>query len=285
MTFSIVAFDPRAGEFGVAAQSKFLAVGAVVPWAAAGVGAVATQALANPSYGPDGLALLRKKMNPVDVVARLVSSDPERDLRQVAAIDTHGRTAAHTGSGCTPWAGHVCAKYFGVQGNLLAGDGVLRAMADGFERSEAELAVGMIAALRAGQRAGGDRRGQQSACLLVVRKGGGYGGFNDRRIDLRVDDHPEPIEELARLYRLHRLTFTRPRRQDLVRISGAVRTVVERCLRGLGYAAGLEEAVRDFHLNENLEERMIRPGYIDRDVLDLMKKKALEPDGRFEEKE
>jgi uncharacterized Ntn-hydrolase superfamily protein len=274
MTFSIVAFDPATGELGVAAQSKFLAVGAVVPWAEAGVGAVATQAYANTSYGPAALALLKKKMNPVDVVAKLTSADPDRELRQIGVVDTRGRSAGHTGANCYPFAGQVCAKNFCAQGNLLANDDVIRCMVDAYERSTSSLPLKLIATLRAGQRAGGDKRGQQSACLLVVKPNGGYGGFNDRYVDLRVDEHPEPIEELARLYKLHQLFFTRPAKKDLIRVHGPVAATVERCLKKLGFDGDLPRALNDFYHNENFEERMIRPMYIDREVFEYLKTKA-----------
>jgi uncharacterized Ntn-hydrolase superfamily protein len=274
MTFSMVAFDPKTGELGVAAQSKFLAVGAVVPFLQAGVGAVATQAHANTAYGPLGLALLKKKMNPVDVVAKLTADDEECDVRQVGVLDTRGRSAGFTGKKCYPFAGHVCGKNFSAQGNLLANDSVIRAMVDAFEISSGALPIRLIAALRAAQRQGGDKRGQQSACLVVVKEGSGYGGMNDRYIDLRVDDHPQPIEELDRLLRLHRMYFTKPHRKDLVKVTGGLATTVENCLRKLGYDGPLSKALYDFHHNENFEERILRPMYIDRDVLNYLKNKA-----------
>lgn len=198
-TFSIVAFDPKTGDLGVAVASRVLAVGAVVPYAQAGVGAIATQAFANTTYGPKGLVLLRKGLTPEQVLKRLLAEDKDREQRQVGIVDAKGRAAAFTGKKCLPWAGHLVGKGYAVQGNILAGEQVVKAMAQAFENTKGELAERLMAALEAGESAGGDARGKQSAALLVVRKGGGYGGFDDRYIDLRVDDHPEPVKELRRL--------------------------------------------------------------------------------------
>jgi len=206
-TFSIVAYDSMAEEWGVVVESKFLAVGAVVPWAKAGVGGIATQAWGNTTYGPEGLTLLGMGISAQKVVEILTSQDPDRDQRQLGIVDAQGRAAAWTGDGCLSWAGHIVGKGFSVQGNILTGEQVVRKMADAFRTSKGPLGRRLIAALRAGQEAGGDKRGRQSAALLVVRKGGGYSGYNDRFIDLHVDDHPHPIEELERLYNLHEQTF------------------------------------------------------------------------------
>ena len=183
----------------MAVASRVLAVGAVVPYAQGGVGAVATQAFANTTYGPKGLALLRKGLTPEQVLKRLLAEDKDREQRQVGIVDAKGRAAAFTGKKCLPWAGHLVGKGYTVQGNILAGEQVVKAMAQAFESTKGELAERLMAALEAGEAAGGDARGKQSAALLVVRKGGGYGGFDDRYIDLRVDDHPEPVKELRRL--------------------------------------------------------------------------------------
>ena len=212
-TFSIVAVDPETGEVGVAVESKFLAVGSVVPWAKAGVGAVATQAWANTSYGPEGLKLLAAGEAAEAVIKKMTDADQNRDQRQVAVIAADGKAANFTGSGCLDWAGGITGKNFAVQGNLLAGEAVVEAMAESFRASEGKgvaLAQRLIDALRAGQKAGGDKRGRQSAALLVVRQGWGYGGFSDRFRDLRVDDHATPIEELQRLYDLHQKIVPRP---------------------------------------------------------------------------
>jgi uncharacterized Ntn-hydrolase superfamily protein len=213
-TFSIVAFDPATGELGVAVESKYFGVGSVVPWAKAGVGAVATQARGKMSFGPDGLRLMEAGKSPREALDTLLADDPLRAERQVGMIDAKGRTAAHTGDDCLEFAGHREGKNFTVQGNLLAGEKVLAAMADAYEEAQkkegTELADWLLAALQAGQAAGGDRRGQQSAALLVVVAGGGPGGDNDRYMDLRVEDHPRPIEELARLRDLHREFYGPP---------------------------------------------------------------------------
>ncbi len=207
-TFSIVARDPATGELGVAVESKYFGVGSVVPWAKAGVGAVATQSLAKITYGSEGLELMKKGISPREALDRLTAADAGRERRQVGMIDATGRTAAFTGKECIAWAGHRDGRDFTVQGNLLAGEAVLTAMAEAFGKARtvagSELAEWLVAALTAGQAAGGDRRGQQSAALLVVRESGGPGGDSDRAIDLRVEDHGKPIEELARLLKLHR---------------------------------------------------------------------------------
>ncbi len=207
-TFSIVAFDPATGDLGVAVESKYFGVGSVVPWARAGVGAVATQARAKVSFGPQGLRFLKAGKSSRETLDALLAADPLRAQRQVGVIDAHGRTAAHTGAECFAFAGNRDGKNYTVQGNLLAGESVLTAMAEAYERAQteqgSELADWLLAALAAGQAAGGDRRGQQSAALLVVRAGGGPGGDNDRYCDLRVEDHATPIAELARLRAMHR---------------------------------------------------------------------------------
>ncbi|NNM31059.1 MAG: DUF1028 domain-containing protein [Akkermansiaceae bacterium] len=210
-TFSIVACDPETGELGVAVASKFPAVGAVVPWARAGVGAVATQSAANTTFGPDGLALLARGTRPEEALEILTRADPGKPRRQAGIVDAAGRTATFTGAECLPWAGGRTGKNFAVQGNLLAGPEVVDAMARAFKKAAGPLADRLLAALTAGQAAGGDRRGRQSAALLVVRKGWGYGAFNDRFRDLRVDDHPMPIAKLRRVLEQHRRLFPRPR--------------------------------------------------------------------------
>ena len=210
-TFSVVAADPRTGEVGVAVQSRFLAVGAVVPWAQAGAGAVATQSLANTTYGPEGLRLLAAGKSPDDVVKTLTEKDPARAVRQLGVVSADGRAATFTGAECNAWAGGRIGRNFAVQGNILAGEAVVQAMAESLEKSEGgELAQRMIDALAAGQAAGGDKRGMQSAALLVVREGWGYAGLSDRYRDLRVDDHATPIAELQRLYDLHKALFPQP---------------------------------------------------------------------------
>jgi len=206
-TFSIVGYDPRTGELGVAVQSKFFAVGAVVPWAKAGVGAVATQSFANTTFGPHGLEMLAKGRSPQEVVdALLAGDDPKgRPQRQVGVVDAQGRSAAYTGEECMAWAGHRTGENYTAQGNILVGEETVAAMANAFETTEGMLGEKLMRALEAGQAAGGDSRGQQSAAILVVKEGGGYGGYDDRYCDLRVDDHQEPIRELRRLFDMWRI--------------------------------------------------------------------------------
>ncbi len=203
-TFSLVGYDPDTGDLGVAVQSKFFAVGAVVPWARAGVGAVATQALANTTYGPSGLDMLTGGSSAAEAVAALTAADAGRDQRQLGIVDAAGNAASFTGEACLAWAGGRTGKHYAAQGNILAGPGVVDAMAETFEATDGDLADRLVAALAAGQAAGGDARGRQSATLLVVRARGGYARLNDRYVDLRVDDHPAPIAELRRLLGMRR---------------------------------------------------------------------------------
>ena len=209
-TFSIVARDPSTGELGVAVQSKFIAVGSVVPYAEAGVGAIASQALGNTRYGPVGLRLLRDGKTAGETVRLMTQADPVRERRQLGIITPDGNASIHTGRKCLAWAGGQTGPHYAVQGNLLTGPQVTQAMARAFEDANGTLAERMIESLRAGQKAGGDKRGRQSAALLIVREGWGYARLNDRFRDLRVDDHPTPIEELERIYRIHRKVFPRP---------------------------------------------------------------------------
>jgi len=209
-TFSIVAFDPETGDLGVAVQSKFFGVGSVVPWAKAGVGAIATQAWADTSFGPTGLRLLDAGNSPEQTIGKLIDRDPGRETRQLGVVDAKGRAAAYTGGKTMEWTGDIVGKGFTVQGNILVGRRVLEAMAEAFHASKAAFPERLLSALKAGQLAGGDRRGRQSAALLVVREGGGYAGHNDRYVDIRVEDHPKPIEELGRLLALHRKFFEVP---------------------------------------------------------------------------
>jgi uncharacterized Ntn-hydrolase superfamily protein len=201
-TFSIVAYDPERQEWGIAVASKFLAVGSVVPWAKAGVGAIATQSHANTSYGPKGLELLGEGKSAEEVIKLLTEEDPGKDVRQVGIVDSKGNTATYSGSKCTAWAGGKTGKNYACQGNILAGEAVVDDMAKAFEDSKGPLAWRLLAALEAAEKAGGDKRGKQSAAILVVRDKAGYSGFNDRMIDFRVDDHANPVQELARILAL-----------------------------------------------------------------------------------
>jgi uncharacterized Ntn-hydrolase superfamily protein len=198
-TFSIAAYDPDKQEWGVAVASKYLAVGSVVPWAKAGVGAVATQASVNATFGPRGLELLAEGKSPEEVVKTLTEADKGKEFRQLGLVDARGEVAAFTGPKCNAWAGHKTGKHYTCQGNILAGEAVVADMAKAFEDAKGPLAWRMMAALEAAEKAGGDKRGKQSAAILVVREKAGPNGFNDRFIDLRVDDHDNPIPELARI--------------------------------------------------------------------------------------
>ncbi len=209
-TFSIVARDIQTGELGVAVQSKFIAVGSVVPFAKAGVGAIASQAWGNPRYGPIGLQLIASGESPKKTVETVTAADPMHQHRQLGIVGIHGSPFTFTGSQCMEWAGGKAGENFAVQGNLLTGPEVIEQMASAFENLHGTLAERMIAALHAGQEAGGDKRGRQSASLLVVREGWGYSGLSDRFRDIRIDDHLNPIIELDRIYRLHRKVFPRP---------------------------------------------------------------------------
>jgi uncharacterized Ntn-hydrolase superfamily protein len=201
-TFSIVAYDPERKEWGVGVASKYLAVGAVVPWAKAGAGAVATQSYADPSYGPKGLDLMGQGKSAEETIKALTGGDKGRDNRQLGMVDAQGEVANFTGSGCLPWAGARSGKYYSCQGNLLTGPEVVEAMAKSFEESKGQLAWRLMDALEVGEKAGGDKRGKQSAAILVVRERGGAGGYNDRAVDFRVDDHEKPVQELARILAL-----------------------------------------------------------------------------------
>ena len=203
-TFSIVARDPATGEMGVAVQSHYFSVGPVVPWAEAGVGAVATQSLVLIDYGPNGLALMKKGLTAPQALDRLVQADTARAGRQVAMVDASGNVAAWTGPRCIPEAGHHTGKQYSVEANLMANEKVWPAMAKAYESAKGDLAERMLAALEAGQAAGGDIRGRQSAAILIVKAKSTGKPWNDRVMDLRVEDSPEPIKELARLVRLRR---------------------------------------------------------------------------------
>ncbi len=278
-TFSIAAFDPETDSLGVAVQSKFLAVGSVVPWARAGVGAVATQAMANYNYGPRGLDLMAEGRTAEETVEALTSSDEGRDHRQLGVVDAQGRAATYTGAECFDWAGGATGEHYAAQGNILVGRETVDAMARAYEGSGGDLAARLLAALDAGQEAGGDSRGEQSAALLVVREGGGYGGDNDRVIDLRVDDHPHPIGELIRIRDLHTLYFGETGPEDVVAIDGDVREQVVESLRRRGYLRreddpddeALYRALTVFMGTENFEEREQARGYLDRAVLEFMR--------------
>jgi len=267
-TYSIVACDLDAGEWGVAVQSKFLAVGSVVPWAEPEVGAVATQAYANPRYGPDGLALLGQGLSAEEVVKRLTDADDGRDERQVGVVDAAGRGATFTGAGCNAWAGGRTGAGYAAQGNILVSGETVGALADTFEASSGSLADRLLESLAAGQAAGGDSRGQQSAALLVVRRDGGYAGLSDVVLDLRVDDHATPIEELRRLYVLHDHLFGKTPRDRWLTVDDELRAEIDKRVRALGY-----ERLEDWAGAANLEERIDGDAEIDPVVLSELRRR------------
>jgi uncharacterized Ntn-hydrolase superfamily protein len=279
-TFSIVAFDPRNGDLGVAVQSKFPAVGAVVPWAKAKVGVIATQASANVTYGPDGIKLLDEGFSAQETLRKLLTGDPLPELRQVAIVDSKGQVAVHTGKECIEWAGHVTGEGYSCQGNILASSKVVESMAAGFEETSGDLIDKLIRALVAGQAAGGDRRGQQSAAILVVREKGGYQGFTDRYLDLRVDDHPAPIEELKRVLKIYDMTMlSREDPRNLLEINRDIARIVQTDLEKLGTYKGpitgtfddlTKKALEDWVNVHNFENRMNKPGRIWKSILDYM---------------
>jgi uncharacterized Ntn-hydrolase superfamily protein len=277
MTFSIVGYCPIEKEWGIAVQSKFLAVGAVVPFARAGVGAVATQSYANTTYGPRALELFAEGKTAEEALQIIMGDDQDHHLRQVGLIDAHGNAATFTGEGCYHWAGGVIGSHFAAQGNILVDEKTVEAMADIFTNKEGSLAERLLAALEAGQEAGGDSRGQQSASLLVVKEKGGYAGFNDRYIDLRVDDHPEPIKELIRIYHLQQLHFAPTKPDYIVSIEDQVKEDLTLNLDRLGYLSkepDLLQALKTYIHTENFENREQAEGFIDLDILEYMKKQG-----------
>jgi uncharacterized Ntn-hydrolase superfamily protein len=274
-TYSIVACDLERGEWGVGVQSKFLAVGAVVPWAEPHVGAVATQAFANVTYGPDGLGLLREEVPAHEVVRRLTEADEGREHRQLGIVDGQGGAATYTGSSCMEWAGGLTGEGYAAQGNILVSEETLTALAEAFEASErAPLAERLLEALAAAQLAGGDRRGLQSASLLVVQKKGGYGGTSDVSVDLRVDDHERPIEELERIYAMHDLLFGQTPREEWLEVDEQLAAELRERLDRLGYEGkALPEAFTTWTGKENLEDRVDGIDRIDPVVLAELRKR------------
>jgi uncharacterized Ntn-hydrolase superfamily protein len=262
-TYSICACDLEAGRWGVATQSKFLAVGSVVPWAAPHVGAIATQSYANPRYGPDGLALLREGLSAEEVVERLTSADEERTLRQVGVVDGNGRAATFTGDGCHAWAGGRTGDGYAAQGNILVSGETVDALAETFEATAGRtLAERLLDCLDAAEAAGGDSRGRQSAALLVVERDGGYANLSDTLVDLRVDDHPDPLVELRRLYRLHDDLFGSTPREEWITVDDALRAELDMLLERVGHAT-----LASWAGVENLEERVDGEEAIDPVVL------------------
>ncbi|HEY2326308.1 MAG TPA: DUF1028 domain-containing protein [Gaiellaceae bacterium] len=269
-TYSIAACDLERGHWGVATQSKFLAVGSVVPWAEPHVGAIATQAYANPRYGPDGLALLREGRSAEEVVARLTDADEGRDQRQLGVVDAVGGSATYTGSECMDWAGGIAGECFAAQGNILVDENTVAALAQTFAATKGKLlAERLIDCLAAAQAAGGDRRGQQSAALIVVERDGGYASLSDVLVDLRVDDHPTPVDELKRIYRLHDLLFGKT--EEWIAVDDALRNELTERLAKLGYDGDLAQAFASWAGTENLEERVDGIDRVDAVVLEELR--------------
>jgi uncharacterized Ntn-hydrolase superfamily protein len=273
-TYSIAACDPDAGQWGVATQSKFLAVGAVVSWAEPGAGAIATQAYANPRYGPEGLALLRDGLSAQEVVERLTGADDGRDHRQLGVVDREGGAATYTGAECFEWAGGRTGKCYAAQGNILVSAATVDAIAETFESSSGSLAERLLDCLDAAQAAGGDRRGQQSAALLVVERDGGYGGLSDEVVDLRVDDHPRPLEELRRIYAMHQAIFGKTPAESWLEVDDELSAELGRRLTKLGYEGELDEAFFRWAGNENLEERVDGVERVDPVVLEELRRQT-----------
>lgn len=272
MTFSLVACDLEARQWGVVVASKFLAVGAVVPWARAEVGAVATQASANVSYGPRGLELLAAGASAQETLDRLMAGDPGGRERQVGVVDAAGGSATYTGPDCFDWAGGRSGPGYAAQGNLLAGAGVVDGLADTFEGTEGPLVERLLASLAAADAAGGDRRGRQSAAVIVREVDGGYGGGTDLLVDLRVDDHPDPVTELQRLYAIQDLLFGRTPEDQLIPVE-RVQAELAELLGRLGYPGPVEPGLREWAGMENLEERLY-DGRVDPVVLRALRERA-----------
>jgi uncharacterized Ntn-hydrolase superfamily protein len=269
-TYSICACDLEARQWGVATQSKFLAVGSIVPWAEPLVGAIATQSYANPRYGPDGLALLREGLPAEETVERLTAADEERAQRQLGIVDAEGRGASYTGEGCHDWAGHRTGTCYAAQGNILVSGETVDALAESFEATAgAPLAERLLDCLDAAQAAGGDSRGQQSAALLVVGPEQGYAGLSDVFVDLRVDDHARPLEELRRIFGIHQRLFIRTPRAEWVEVDEALRAELDERLGRLGF-----ERLEDWAGEENLEARVDGEDAIDPYVLERLRARS-----------
>jgi uncharacterized Ntn-hydrolase superfamily protein len=274
-TYSIVACDLEARQWGVAVQSKFLAVGSVVPWAEPQVGAIATQSYANPRYGPEGLALLRGGRSAEETIEALTSADQDRALRQVGVVDGEGRAATFTGDECHDWAGGRTGDGYAAQGNILVSEATVDALAVTFEaNAHLELAERLLECLAAAQAAGGDRRGQQSASLLVVERDAGYAKLSDTIVDLRVDDDERPITELRRVYTLHREIFGVTPSEDWLDVDDKLAHELRERLAKLGYDGELERAFFDWAGTENLEERVDGVERVDPVVLGALRKQS-----------
>lgn len=282
-TFSVAAYDSQLNAWGVAVASKFLAVGNIVPWVRAGVGAVATQAYANTRFGRDGLDRMAEGHSATDTLAYLLESDEERESRQLGLVDSHGSSATFTGSDCHSWAGGIAGTGYSIQGNILAGPEVINAMAETYERYRSSFLWKMYHTLLAGDQAGGDRRGRQSAAIYIEKPGGGYGGHNDRWVDYRVDDHLDPVGRLAELLRLHELYFGESADRDKLPLSGSHLTNLQDIMLRHGYYSGVpdgsydsptKQALDAFIGSENFEERVdLENGTIDQPVYEYLLEK------------
>ncbi len=282
-TFSIAAYDPDEQAWGVAVASKFLAAGALVSWARAGAGAIATQSYANVTYGSRGLDMMEQGLTAHEVLNTLIEADDGRAQRQVGIVDSFGNAAAHTGASCYDYAGHVLGEGFCCQGNILTGKETLDAMAAAFTESDGELSDRLTVALAAGDNAGGDKRGKQAAAVLVVKANAGYGGDNDRYLDLRVDDHPDPVTELKKLVAAHHVFFGAPKPEDALPIDDALARELRAMMAQAGHFEGdpagpwdtlSKQAFWALVGNENLEERWSLDGNtdeIDRVALDYLR--------------
>lgn len=279
MTFSIVACDLEEQAWGVAVASKFPAVGAVVPYAQAGVGAVATQSFANTSFGPRGLEWMATGISAQEALDRLLGEDPDRELRQVGLVDAKGGAATFSGSGCFPWAGGISGPGYAIQGNILASEKVVPAMERTFVKTKGDLPTRLHAALLAGDRAGGDKRGRQSAAIYVVKPKGGYGGYLDRWLDYRVDDHDDPVARLGELLEMHELYFGKSPEPERVPLRGRTLKEMTTILSQEGYLKNDREfpgAFAEFIGNENFEERADpNAEWIDKPVLKYLVRKFI----------
>lgn len=283
-TFSVVARDKENSDLGIIVQSKFPAVGSIVPWGKAEIGAIATQAWANVSYGPRGLLLLESGMSASDTLNALLADDDGREHRQVGIVDSKGRAVAHTGNECMDWAGHIVGDGYSCQGNILASEDVVKNMADAYERTDGDLINKLLASLNAGQEAGGDRRGMQSAAIFVVRKAGGYEGGNDRYVDVRVDEHPSPIRELERIFKIYDMTLlSREDSSNLLKIEGAISVRIQKALSTLGYLEHVDErsfsetaqtALFNWTNTNNFENKAREDGTIWQSVFDFLLEQA-----------
>lgn len=285
MTFSIVAYDPKNNKWGVAVQSKFVAVGSIVPYAKAKVGAIATQAYANTSYGPNGLALLEKGLTAEETIQRLIKDDEKKEERQVGIVDSFGNAASFTGSECFEWAGHIVGKNFSCQGNILVSEEVVKAMAKAFKTTRGDLIEKFFAVLDAGQEAGGDRRGRESAAILIVKEKGAYDGGTDNYINIRVDEHPTPIKELKKVFEIYDMCLLlRDDPKDLVKLKGDKVKIIKERLKLDGFYEGAiddkydevtKKALRDWLGTNNFEVRErdddFMWGSLYRYILDLKK--------------